>query len=257
MKTIVVSIFTALWLTATMAADVHQSHLTNAKANPCQGICFRTAATSVVSDPDLPVDQIRFISEDAHFRFSFSGQAVFLQLEAPKRTSIMTPSILRESGSSSTLGLFFEGIHPTSQLIAAERSKTGQSPDNPWSDTPEACPYQYIYYTEIYPGIDLRFGDRNDQLQFDYLIQPGFDYREIRIRVEGATDLYVDANGHLFIQTASGTISQDPPAARQGERTLKANWKVTANTISLDLQKVDPELPLQIQSMFKSTSMNQ
>ncbi|HEX5625009.1 MAG TPA: hypothetical protein VFX48_03250 [Saprospiraceae bacterium] len=251
MKTIMVSIFTALWLTASLAADANPIHLTGLNAKPCQGICFRTAATSLVQDPELPTDQIRFISEDAPFRFSFSGEALFLQLDSPNRNSPSAPSILKESGSSSTLGLFFEGIHPASQLIAAEGPKTNASQENDWSDTPEACPYQYIYYTEIYPGIDLRFGDREEQLQFDYLIQPGFDHREIRIRVEGATDMYVDANGQLFIQTGSGSISQDPPAVRQGEQSLKANWKLSANTISVEIQDANPDLPLQIQSMFK------
>ncbi|MEP7273637.1 MAG: hypothetical protein ABI882_19220, partial [Acidobacteriota bacterium] len=68
----------------------------------------------------------------------------------------------------------------------------------------------------VYPGVDLRFysGD-NRQIEYDFIVAPGADFRRIRIDYEGQDSLKLGGDGSLELGLRFGTIKTHLPEAYQ------------------------------------------
>ncbi|MEZ5355856.1 MAG: hypothetical protein R2762_24755 [Bryobacteraceae bacterium] len=100
---------------------------------------------------------------------------------------------------------------------------------------------------EVYPGIDAVFyGNAENELEFDFVLQPGADPGAIRLRYDGATSLEVGAEGHLTIATPTGKVVQRAPVIlQQGER-IAGRYRVEGLTAAFELQAYDPAEALTI-----------
>ena len=74
----------------------------------------------------------------------------------------------------------------------------GNDPSNWRTNIPN---YQEIYYENIYDGIDLRYYSNQKGLKYDFIIHPGADLDQIRIKYAGADSLEIDTTGNLIINT--------------------------------------------------------
>jgi len=66
--------------------------------------------------------------------------------------------------------------------------------------------YGEIYYTDIYDGIDLRYYTNEKGLKYDFIVRPGAEVSDIRMRGEGAEGLDVNEEGDLVIKTEVGDM---------------------------------------------------
>jgi len=87
-----------------------------------------------------------------------------------------------------------------------------------------------IYYSELYKGIDLRYYSKDDELKYDFIIKPGGDPSQIRLRYDGASGIELDREGNLVVHTYSGDIIdgnlcifQDLP---EGRSTVHGSFKI-------------------------------
>ncbi|MGA8594784.1 MAG: SBBP repeat-containing protein [Bryobacteraceae bacterium] len=65
--------------------------------------------------------------------------------------------------------------------------------------------YARVKYKSVYPGIDLVYYGNQKQLEYDFVVAPGADPKQIRLAFDGAKDLRIDdETGDLVIPTASG-----------------------------------------------------
>ncbi|MEJ7605748.1 MAG: hypothetical protein WKF37_05660 [Bryobacteraceae bacterium] len=71
--------------------------------------------------------------------------------------------------------------------------------------------YSKVRYRNVRPGIDLIYHGSQRQLEFDFVVAPGADYRKITLRFEGAKKLRIAGNGDLLVQTANGELRQHKP----------------------------------------------
>ena len=60
--------------------------------------------------------------------------------------------------------------------------------------------YAEIYYQNIYNGIDLRYYFSNNGLKYDFIVHPGADYKQIKIKYQGAEKLLINNKGDLIIK---------------------------------------------------------
>ena len=74
-----------------------------------------------------------------------------------------------------------------------------------------------VRYRELYPGIDLVFhgGDGDGRLEYDFVLAPGADHRDVRLTFDGADGLTLGRDGELLLRTRAGTISQSAPVIYQ------------------------------------------
>jgi hypothetical protein len=61
--------------------------------------------------------------------------------------------------------------------------------------------FHEIYYENLYNGIDLRYYFNEHGLKYDFIVHPGADLSQIRIKYEGAQKLEITQSGELRIKT--------------------------------------------------------
>lgn len=75
--------------------------------------------------------------------------------------------------------------------------------------------YSAITYKDIWPGIDLRYHGTSQSLKYDFIVNPGANPAQIRVRYEGVDDLGVSQNGELQAQTQFGLVHENIPSIYQ------------------------------------------
>ncbi|MGO8935443.1 MAG: SBBP repeat-containing protein [Terracidiphilus sp.] len=82
--------------------------------------------------------------------------------------------------------------------------------------------YGRVRFTNVYPGIDLIYhGEIHRKLEYDLLVAPGADPRQIRLRISGVRDAQIGKGGELELNGSEGGIRLDPPMLYQNFREGK------------------------------------
>ncbi len=75
-------------------------------------------------------------------------------------------------------------------------------------------PVQVLDYKNIYQHIDLRVASEGGSLKYDFIVHPGADAGQIRLRFEGTDGISIH-NGGLHISTSVGYVEERKPYAYQ------------------------------------------
>ena len=124
----------------------------------------------------------------------------------------------------------------------------GNDPKKWRTDVPH---YARIEYQGVYPGIDLVWYGNQRQLEYDFVVGPGADAKQIQVAYEGVESVNVEANGELVLRTALGEVRQQQPRVYQeigGKRAeVGARYAIVArNRVSFELAKYDRKRELRI-----------
>ena len=118
-------------------------------------------------------------------------------------------------------------------------------------NTVRALSYGEVVYQNIYKGVDLKWYEKNHDLEYDFIVKPGGDYRQIAFSIEGAKKISVSKANELILETPFGKIVQKAPVAFQAGNILPATWKVDGKVIRFDVQNVNPALELVIDPVVR------
>ena len=111
--------------------------------------------------------------------------------------------------------------------------------------------YTNILYKNLYPGIDLKWYQKDGALKYDYFIAPNANYKQIKLEYKGADNIYINRAGELIIQTALGELVEQKPLVFQNGKKLEANWLVEHNLVSFQIKNADPSMSLVIDPMVR------
>jgi gliding motility-associated-like protein len=75
--------------------------------------------------------------------------------------------------------------------------------------------YNHIVYNDLYPGIDLLFLEKEQDLKYEFKVAPGADPSLIRINYHGESKLKLTKEGEIHVETTLGTIIEQRPYAYQ------------------------------------------
>jgi hypothetical protein len=93
--------------------------------------------------------------------------------------------------------------------------------------------YEEVYFKNLYNGIDLVYYNNKYGLKYDFIIHPGADYNQIRIRYTGIEGLEKDNNENLIIKTELYNLIDNKPYLYQidnGEhKTVKGKYIIFNN----------------------------
>jgi hypothetical protein len=111
--------------------------------------------------------------------------------------------------------------------------------------------YASVRYKNVYPGVDLVYYGNHRQLEYDFVVSPGADPSRIEFEIQGATQIQLDAEGNLALQTSSGNLHFQSPAVYQesnGQRlTVYGSYILKDPThVAFRLAQYDPSKPLVI-----------
>ena len=108
-----------------------------------------------------------------------------------------------------------------------------------------------VKYQDVYAGIDLIYYGNQQQLEYDFIVAPNADYKQIKLSFGGAKRVEIEkTTGDLLLHTRLGTMRQHQPLVYQelgGERQKIASRYVRrGKQIGFEVGKYDATLPLVI-----------
>ncbi len=113
--------------------------------------------------------------------------------------------------------------------------------------------YSRVRYGAVYPGVDVVYYGRQNQLEFDFVLQPGADPHAIRLRFQGARHLSLTSEGDLAFEFGSGRMVQKKPVIYQEDpvtstrREIPGRYVLVArNVVGLRVDGYDRKRPLVI-----------
>jgi uncharacterized protein (TIGR03437 family) len=111
--------------------------------------------------------------------------------------------------------------------------------------------YARIQYRGVYPGIDMMCYGKGRQLEYDLVVAPGANPRQIELAWEGVERLEVNADGDLVLATRLGEIVEKRPRVYQeiaGRRVeVAASYLLRPHKrVAFELARYDHGSPLVI-----------
>jgi len=85
----------------------------------------------------------------------------------------------------------------------------------------DAPTYGKVKYEGVYPGIDLVYYGNQQQLEYDFIVAPGADPKQIKLSFSGAERMRVDESGDLILETKAGDVRQHKPFTYQEVEGVK------------------------------------
>jgi hypothetical protein len=110
--------------------------------------------------------------------------------------------------------------------------------------------YNRVRYENIYNLIDLIYYESDGGLKHDWIVKPGGDFSQIKIKISGAT-VQVGENGEVILQTPTGNCQEFKPIAFQEGRELPAKWEIKGDTLTFDINGYDPTKELTIDPLTR------
>ena len=103
--------------------------------------------------------------------------------------------------------------------------------------------YQKVTYYEVYPNIDWvvyvnkNAGDNEPKVKYDFVVHPGGDPSQIKLKTEWVEELTSNEDGSLTMKNRMGSVTEQRPVSFQEGKEVKTNFVVNNNTISFQLEK--------------------
>src|SRR5215472_7972150 len=116
------------------------------------------------------------------------------------------------------LRIGFAGASLSASIIGEERQAStsnylvGKDPSKWHSAVPN---YQRMRYSGVYPGVDLVYYGKDGTLEYDWIVSPGADPRQIRMRFENSAQLRIDEEGDLVVRADQSEYRHKRPTVYQ------------------------------------------
>lgn len=187
---------------------------------------------------------VRFIVRGAGQRGYLTGHEAFLAVTASDQIRLLMP------GSKPD---WIEGVGPTpgysNYFIGNDPAK--------WIR--RAPHYEKVRYRNVYPNVDVVYYGNEKQLEFDFVIAPGGDPSQIRLRFEGGRAPQLNASGDILVQHDSGVLVQRRPTVYQeygGQRIeIAAEYRLDpSGEVALGLGEYDRSSHLIVDPIMQYTS---
>ncbi len=197
--------------------------------------------------------KILFLAQSDNLKYLFRKDGISMQLSMPRQTMEVLSGNqmihIQSPVAYQRLEISFEGMNRDADLYGAEEFRTASMKTD--ATNCQTRNFRKLYYTEMYPGIDLGYSDYDTRLKYEFIVQPGFNYREIKMKIDSAKEISLNANGQLIIHTENGDLIEDAPIALQEGKPLIVKWVVDQQTVSFRVLNPDPTKELYIQSSFQ------
>ena len=167
--------------------------------------------------------QVKFLSRGRGYALFLTGTEAVLALNQPQRTQrtrgeSFMPSSAPSAPSAVQLRLRLLGANPGPEVRGLEELPgksnyfIGNDPSRWRTNVPT---YGKVEYRDVYPGVNLVYYGSGRQLEHDFVVAPGADPSQIRLAVEGADKIELDAQGDLVLHAGNGDLHLRKPVVYQ------------------------------------------
>jgi len=160
----------------------------------------------------------------------------------------------KESIEFTTVRMNLVGANANAEVVGLEKQTAtvnyfiGNDPKK-WRTN--VSTYARTLYPDVYRGVDLLYHGQQRQLEYDFIVKPGADPNQIRLRFEGAQKMRIDESGDLVLTIKGGELRQHSPSVYQeaaGARTkISGNYSIKSNReVGFAIGSYDASQPLVI-----------
>ncbi|MGD8414964.1 MAG: SBBP repeat-containing protein, partial [Candidatus Latescibacterota bacterium] len=159
------------------------------------------------------------------FRADAAGAAVWFTAGGVYYQFVRRVSADDDTFEQLTVRTTFDGANPAPRVTGVEPLPHhnnyffGADPNHWYTDVPN---YRAIVYEDVYDGIDLRYYNDGQRMEYDFVVAPGADPAQIKVRYEGIRSLSVNENGELVATTDWDVLKELAPRVYQkidGDKT--------------------------------------
>ncbi|TXI77581.1 MAG: hypothetical protein E6Q44_13365, partial [Flavobacteriales bacterium] len=179
----------------------------------------------------------------------FQRQGVLFEEQIKNGKPYTTP-VWHRRGHSWRLN--FKGASPAMKIEDRSAHAEVSNYFYPGKEALDVRSFQEVWYTNTYPGVDVRYYPAQDgSLEYDIICKPGSDPKRIAIEFEGIERISLGAKGGLVVHTSIGDMAYPAPVVYQRingrERSVKASYVLEGkNILRFDLGEYDRSAPLVI-----------
>jgi uncharacterized protein (TIGR03437 family) len=113
--------------------------------------------------------------------------------------------------------------------------------------------YGKVKYRGIYPGVDAIFYGNQRQLEYDFVVAPGADPKQISLGFTGVTPS-LDIEGKVLLKLADGDLALRKPIVYQiidgGKKIVDARYAIAGDKVRFQLGNYDHSQTLVIDPVF-------
>jgi uncharacterized repeat protein (TIGR01451 family) len=110
--------------------------------------------------------------------------------------------------------------------------------------------YARVHYASVYRGIDVLYYGNQRELEYDFVIAPRANPRQIKLHFSGASLSIDKETGDLILRTPAGDLRQRKPVAYQEiqnqRREVAAAYRIKGNTVTFEIGDYDKSRELVI-----------
>ena len=205
--------------------------------------------------------------------------AVRFMVKGSGLTAFFTPGEARFRAGDAAVSLQFAGATPSVEVEGLD-PLTGQAnfligPQEEWR---LGVPlYGGIIYRDLYPGIDMVYGASRRDLKSQFVVAPGADPAQIRLRYAGAGEPRIDESGALVIPLSNleenASFEKNSGSNKNGRRELReqapflyqerdgrrvpvdGRFSLTGGTVGFIVNDYDVSLPLVIDPVLSYSTL--
>lgn len=163
--------------------------------------------------------RVEFLARGRGYSLMLQPTGALLQVRSPRVQPVPAAEVVTTRVRMELVG---GNPHASGQALDALPGKVNYLQGNDRRDWRIGVPtFSRVRYSGVYPGIDLVYHGREGLLEYDFVVAPGSDPQEIRLRFAGlqsgpeGDSLRIDPDGALVLETAQGVIRKPRPVVYQ------------------------------------------
>ena len=200
-------------------------------------------------EPNLgQVDEsVKFLSRGEGYTLFLTPNEAVLSLQESRNSE-------RTEKANSIVKMRFKGananpqINGHNELPGKSNYFLGNNPDEWQTNIPN---YSSVEYKNVYRGIDLIYYGNEGQLEYDFMVSPNGDPKDIVLHFDDQDKPKIDKQGNLVFMDKNQKLFMKPPVAYQTKQDTREiiDAKYTyigKDQIGFDIGDYDMEIPLVI-----------
>ncbi len=213
---------------------------------------FRENRGQIVDTKGVIRHDIRFVAEVPGVRLYFREDGISYifagELATSEHSGIISKYTRKDrdentTGSGYRLDMTLPGSNRDARIRAEERAP------GTFNCFLAQCPegitgireYRRLVYENIYDRIDFEILSVNGRVKYNFVVHPGGNVQNIRMKYDGATSTALLNDGNLNVIVPPGLIEEDVPYTYCGDRNheISSRFSVRGNEVGFDVDNYD------------------
>lgn len=196
-------------------------------------------------------DQYGLVRSDVDFRLKGSGLSVFIGSGHLHYQWVTTTQGLNNTPQYEAyrLDVVLEGANKSVHPIAEQAAAYYENYYTNRLNGVTAHAYTKLVYKNVYNQIDWVVYLQDGGMKYDFVVHPGGNPNDIKIKYDGATEMFVD-NGEVIALTPYGKVTEKVPYTYyvHNKQPVASSYVLTGNTIGFKIENynapivIDPSL---------------